>query len=462
MLSKSVRLKGFKKKISSKKIKTIYKKLLNSKSEVLNSLSSNYHYSFNKKNLSKYKKNKYFRVIGMGGSTLGSQAIYDFLKHRIKKNFLFIDNLKLSQKNEKKNFTNLVISKSGNTIETIVNANILIKNKDKNIFITEDKHSYLKLLANKLKAEIIDHNNFIGGRYSVLSEVGMLPAELMGLDSNKFKQINSLIKNKQFENSLLSNVAASLYYLKKKKFNSIIINYDEKSDNLFKWYQQLVAESLGKSSKGVLPIISDMPKDNHSLMQYYLDGSNQVNYKQDVSGNSNISNELHIGEKLGVGNNIVPEYPLHVDGTTFSSTSWSTSDDRVKHNEQSIDGALDTIDKLEPKHYIKTQKMYDASHNFTLNSSGNPVKDNGELLTDYTRETGLIAQEVKDIPELAFAVKDGAPMSVDYNSIHCTHIAATKELNTKIEALKAKNTALEEENTQMEQDLQNIKQHLGI
>ena len=106
--------------------------------------------------------------------------------------------------------------------------------------------------------------------------------------------------------------------------------------------------------------------------------------------------------------------------------------------------------------------MYDASHNFTLNSSGNPVKDNGELLTDYTRETGLIAQEVKDIPELAFAVKDGAPMSVDYNSIHCMHIAATKELNTKIEALKAKNTALEEENTQMEQDLQNIKQHLGI
>ena len=75
----------------------------------------------------------------------------------------------------------------------------------------------MKLLANKLKAEIIDHNNFIGGRYSVLSEVGMLPAELMGLDSNKFKQINSLIKNKQFENSLLSNVAASLYYLKNKK-----------------------------------------------------------------------------------------------------------------------------------------------------------------------------------------------------------------------------------------------------
>ena len=217
MLSKGIRLEAFKNKISSKKIETIYKKLINNKSEVLNSLSKNYHYSFKKKNLSKYKRNKNFRIIGMGGSTLGSQAIYDFLNHKIKNNFLFIDNLKFSQKVEKKNYTNLVISKSGNTIETIVNANILIKNKDRNIFITEDKHSYLKLLANKLKAEIINHNNFIGGRYSVLSEVGMLPAELMGLNSNKFKQINSLIKNKRFENALLSNVAATLYYLKKKK-----------------------------------------------------------------------------------------------------------------------------------------------------------------------------------------------------------------------------------------------------
>ena len=100
----------------------------------------------------------------------------------------------------------------------------------------------------------------------------MLPAELMGLDSNKFKQLNSLIKNKKFENALLSNVAASLYYLKKKKFNSIIINYDEKSENLFKWYQQLVAESLGKKNLGILPMVSIMPRDNHSVMQLYLDG----------------------------------------------------------------------------------------------------------------------------------------------------------------------------------------------
>ena len=167
---------------------------------------------------------------------------------------------------------NLVISKSGNTLETISNSNVFIKKDDKNIFITENNKSYLYLLAKKLKAEIVHHNNFIGGRFSVLSEVGMLPAELMGFNPKKFKQLNSLIKNQKFINSLLINVSNTLFYLKKKKFNSVILNYDESSDSLFKWYQQLIAESLGKKGNGILPLISTMPKDNHSLMQLYLDG----------------------------------------------------------------------------------------------------------------------------------------------------------------------------------------------
>ena len=124
-----------------------------------------------------------------------------------------------------------------------------------------------------MKSEIVEHNNFIGGRYSVLSEVGMLPAELMGLNVNQFKQLNFIIKDKFFYNSLVNNVASIFNLIKKKKFNSIIINYDERSDNLFKWYQQLIAESLGKKKKGLLPVISTMPKDNHSLMQLYLEGS---------------------------------------------------------------------------------------------------------------------------------------------------------------------------------------------
>ena len=273
MLTSRISFKNF--KITKKKSPLVKKKLLalvKEKNEIIKSLTKDYKNNFNKKTLKKFKNTLEYRVIGMGGSSLGAQAIYDFLNFKIKKKFFFVDNLKKNYSKKNKNHTNLVISKSGNTIETIVNANLLIKKKDRNIFITENKKNYLHILAERLKADIIHHNNYIGGRYSVLSEVGMLPAELMGLNVNNFKQLNNLIKNKSFFNALISNVSSTLYFIKNKKFNSVIINYDEKSENLFKWYQQLIAESLGKQNKGLLPIISSMPKDNHSVMQLYLDG----------------------------------------------------------------------------------------------------------------------------------------------------------------------------------------------
>ncbi len=275
MFTSGIYFKNFKKnkKTNGSQVKKKLLLLFKEKNYILDSLKKNYKDSFSKKIINKYKKYSTFKVIGMGGSTLGTQTIYEFLKDLVKKDFVFIDNLRQKKLNIKNNKNvNLVVSKSGNTIETVVNSNIYIRRKDANIFVTENKDNYLLKLANKLKAEIVHHNNYIGGRYSVLSEVGMLPAELMGLDANKFRQLNSLIKNKQFINSLVSGVSSTLNYIKNKKYNSIILNYDEKSENLFKWYQQLVAESLGKKSKGLLPIVSNMPKDNHSVMQLYLDG----------------------------------------------------------------------------------------------------------------------------------------------------------------------------------------------
>ena len=273
MFTKNISFKNFLIRKKNLAVKKNLNLILNEKDQVIHSLSKFYKDSFNKKNIKHFNKKLDYRIIGMGGSILGAQAIYDFLKKKIKKNFIFVDNLNaFENKKTKKNLNNLIISKSGNTIETIVNANILVKKKDKNLFITEKKESYLSLLAQKLKAEIIDHNNYIGGRYSVLSEVGMLPAELMGLNYKNFRQLNNLVKNKSFMSALVSNVEATVYFLKAKKFNSIVINYDEQSTNLFNWYQQLVAESLGKEKNGILPIISVMPKDNHSVMQLYLDG----------------------------------------------------------------------------------------------------------------------------------------------------------------------------------------------
>ena len=262
------------------KIKKDFQKLLKNQPLIFEALKPTYRYGYSKKIITKYKKFSDIRIIGMGGSILGIKAIHNFLKKKIKKKITFVDNLNSNADYfEDKNINlNLIISKSGNTLETIVNANTLIKKGEKNIIITENKDSYLANLATKLTAEVFEHKNYVGGRYSVLSEVGMLPAELMNLNENKFKQFNNLIKNKIFVNNLVNNVGATLNLIKNGKFTSIILNYDEQSENLFKWYQQLIAESLGKKSKGFLPIVSSMPKDNHSLMQLYLDGPKKSFY----------------------------------------------------------------------------------------------------------------------------------------------------------------------------------------
>ena len=239
--------------------------------EFFKSYKKNYNYSYDKKFIKKYNHINNINIIGMGGSSLGSKAIYNFLIHKIKKKLIFSENLNFEKKNKKKSL-NIIISKSGNTLETIVNLNSQFKKKDKNIFITEKTNNYLEKLANKLKSDVVEHKNFIGGRFSVLSEVGMLPAELMGLKEGQFKQFNNLITKKKFLKNLVNNVLSTYQFVKTKKFNSVILNYDPNSEDFFKWYQQLVSESLGKNSKGIFPIISTMPKDNHSMLQLYLSG----------------------------------------------------------------------------------------------------------------------------------------------------------------------------------------------
>jgi len=279
MLTSNIKFINFIQKQKKKPIydfKQLKKENWIKKYKLLLSLTPNYKYSYTKAQIKNLKKQNFFRLIGMGGSILGAKAIYKFLQDKTKKKFVFIDNLKpkLSKYEKSNEAVNIIISKSGNTLETIINTSILINQnqKSKNIFITEKKNSYLLNLAHKIRAEVFEHKNYIGGRYSVLSEVGMLPAELMGFDERKFKRLNLLINNNNFLKKLIINVDATLKFIKQGKSNSIILNYDEKSENLLKWYQQLIAESLGKKSKGLLPMISNMPMDNHSLLQLYLDG----------------------------------------------------------------------------------------------------------------------------------------------------------------------------------------------
>ena len=275
MLSKNINFKNFKKlnKNSKKKylINILKDKQITNHYPAVKSLLPSYNYSYSKTVLKKYKKYNKINIIGMGGSILGTEAIHDFCKKKVRKKIYFYNNLRTNSalKTADKSL-NIIISKSGNTLETIANSNLLLSNN--NLIITEKKDSFLMQLALKLKSEIIEHRNYIGGRYSVLSEVGMLPAELMGLNEKKFKKFNYLIRNKKFINSLVENVISIYSFHKKGKKNSVILNFDEQSENLFKWYQQLTAESLGKNGKGILPVVCSMPKDNHSLTQLFLDG----------------------------------------------------------------------------------------------------------------------------------------------------------------------------------------------
>tara|TARA_Y100000996_G_scaffold173085_1_gene134477 strand:- start:13 stop:1137 length:1125 start_codon:yes stop_codon:yes gene_type:complete len=226
----------------------------------------------------KFKKFKTIFIIGMGGSILGAKAIYDFLKHKIKKNFIFIDNLdenylkSIKKNNSLSKSLFIIISKSGNTIETITNTYFFksfLKSKN-TIILTENKNSFLRNLAKEKKFNFLEHKKFIGGRYSVLSEVGMLPAYLMGFKVENFKKnLSKFIYNKK----IILSSANLINKLKIKNAKILVFfNYVPELNNFLYWSQQLFAESLGKNKKGFIPVISNAPKDHHSLLQLYLDG----------------------------------------------------------------------------------------------------------------------------------------------------------------------------------------------
>ena len=255
---------------------------LDTKKDTLHSLSKKFKFNFNTKDLNKFKKFKTIVVIGMGGSILGSEALYYFLEKKNKKNFLFFNDIdedklkKLKTKKDLKNILFIVISKSGNTIETLSNfftLDIVKKNSKNIIIISEKSNNTLYLLSQKMKLFHIEHKNYIVGRYSVLSEASMVPAYLMGVNINRFRK--NLLNHFQNKNRKFLKESSIMLtsLLKSNKFkNLIFFNYASRLDKFLYWNQQLIAESLGKKGKGFLPLISKAPRDHHSLAQLYLDG----------------------------------------------------------------------------------------------------------------------------------------------------------------------------------------------
>ena len=245
-------------------------------------LNRDYNFNFDIKDLKKFKKFNTIAIIGMGGSILGAKAIYNFLRKKIKKKIYFFDDVnshniysfKKRENTQKVLF--LVISKSGNTIETISNLLLLkiIKRGSKNIIIISEKNdNFLNLLSKELDIFYIEHKKFIGGRFSVLSEVGIVPAYFMGINILKIRKNLSKFLKGQNKNYLKDSSIKLAYLIKKKSFkNLVFLNYTPEVEKFLYWCQQLIAESLGKKGKGFFPVVSSVPKDHHSLLQLYLDG----------------------------------------------------------------------------------------------------------------------------------------------------------------------------------------------
>ena len=273
-------LKKFNKKFQSTLSEVDFE--ISSFQKTLNILNKNFKFNFKLSDLKRFKKFQKIALIGMGGSILGTEAIYNFLQKKIKKKIYFFDDLdenKITNLKKRENLSKIlfiIISKSGNTVETLSNTfslNIIKKQAKNVIIISEKKNNFLFLISKKYNLFYVEHRKHIGGRYSVLSEVGLLPGYLMGINILKLRSnIQACLKNRErvfFKKNILkiSNLLAT-----KKLRNLIFINYAPELEKFLFWCQQLIAESLGKKNKGFLPVISNTPKDHHSLLQLYLDG----------------------------------------------------------------------------------------------------------------------------------------------------------------------------------------------
>ena len=298
----------------SREFNNIFKKTcedINNSQKTLHVLSKEFNFNFKIKELKNFKKFKTIAIIGMGGSILGTEAIYSFLEEKIKKKVYFFNDLNAKKILDFKKKENLkktlifVVSKSGDTVETLSNIfllNIIKKNSKNIILISERKNNILFNLSKKLNIFFIEHKHFIGGRYSALSEVGMVPAYLMGINISQLRSRTlKFLKGKHKIFLKESTIKLAKLLNSKKIKNLIFLNYFPELEKFLFWVQQLIAESLGKNGKGFLPMISNVPKDHHSLLQLYLDGPKDKLFYI-FSFQEKLKNKIYVNKSIDLNN----------------------------------------------------------------------------------------------------------------------------------------------------------------
>ncbi|MBU0720312.1 glucose-6-phosphate isomerase [bacterium] len=247
-------------------------------------------------------KQKNVVVIGIGGSTLGTYAIYKFLKHSktLTKKLHFLettDPIDIKSKLENIDLQDtlfVVISKSGTTIETVSvfkYLHSLTTIDSTNAVVITEFDSKLNTYAEKNNIRRFEIPKDVGGRFSVFSAVGLLPLAIVGIDIDELlkgtKEVHDSFFSKGLESSAEYNYNAYERILKKarfftehkQKFNiNVVFSYSSRLEGFNKWYIQLWGESLGKmdinnTRQGLTPIGIIGPIDQHSFLQLIVEGT---------------------------------------------------------------------------------------------------------------------------------------------------------------------------------------------
>ena len=247
-------------------------------------------------------------VIGIGGSYLGARAVIEALTHsfynsmpenkRKTPQIVYVGcNLSPVYMNdilefvENKDISINVISKSGTTTEPAVAFRIFrevletkygVEEARKRIYVTTDKEKgALKTLSNEEKYETFVIPDNVGGRYSVLTAVGLLPIATAGIDIDKLMNGAKIAQDKYDDSNLKYNdcykyaVIRNLLYNSDKKVE-ILANYEPKLHYFTEWWKQLCGESEGKDLKGIFPAGVDLTTDLHSMGQYIQQGERML------------------------------------------------------------------------------------------------------------------------------------------------------------------------------------------
>ena len=228
-------------------------------------------------------------VIGMGGAVLNPETVTSLLAQNNNSTQLhFLNNTdpfflqNLLSKISLKNCAVLAISNSGQTLETISLVGVMISEFEKASISDIGKHFYfitnlqagiLKNVAGKIGATLIKHTEKISGRYSGLTNVTTLVAQIAGIDVKEYLAGAQLVLDdfRKYQDDSQTALSAAALYSTGKPI-TVNIGYLQQFGIFLEWYSQIIAESLGKDGKGITPIKGLGPNDQHSMLQLYLDG----------------------------------------------------------------------------------------------------------------------------------------------------------------------------------------------